>query len=113
MKIGIAANNDQMSEHFGHSDGLYVYTLADDHRSYQLDIIRVKPHQEGSFPNRVIAENVDVLICGGLGLKAKEKFDHRDIKVIAGIKGDIASVFNLFLEDRLVSTEEFCLGNHH
>ncbi len=111
MKIGIVAVNDQVSAHFGQSEGLYVYTKNED--TYELEIKQVKPHQEGSFPQMVFHEHVDVLICGGLGLKAKQKFDGFGIKVIAGVSGDIDTVFHKYLHDELESNDSFCEGHHH
>ncbi len=113
MKIGVAADNHLISEHFGQSNALYIYELNNDDLSYQLDIKQVKPHQEGSFPDMIIKENIDVIICGGLGMKAKHKFDDKNIQVIAGAHGDIQTIFNLFLRDELKSTDQFCTGHHH
>lgn len=112
MRIGIAAKNEGVSEHFGKSDALYIYFVNESFTSL-LEIIRVDQHEHEGFPKIVVGSSIDVLICGGLGMKAKNRLQQESIEVISGVSGPVEMVFELYLKNKLVSTEEVCSGHNH
>jgi predicted Fe-Mo cluster-binding NifX family protein len=57
--------------------------------------------------------NIDVVVCGGMGARAVQKFNEAGIKVYRAVQGTVSDIARLFSEGAL---EEITLANscaHH
>ncbi|MGE3063032.1 MAG: NifB/NifX family molybdenum-iron cluster-binding protein [bacterium] len=87
MKIAIAAEGKQLSGHFGHCSQFHIYEISDN-KAVFVESITPPPHEPGLIPQWLSGYKIETVLTGGMGRKAKEIFDEKNIKVIDGIEID-------------------------
>ena len=90
MKIAVTCENNQVFQHFGHTPGFALFEITDG------QIVNEKMLSSGSSGHGALAtllafEQVDTLICGGIGGGAINALGNAGIKVIGGASGTTAS----------------------
>lgn len=111
MIVAITNDNGKVSGHFGHCEGFAIYEIEGTDimsRSY----IENPGHRPGFLPNFLADNNVNVIISGGMGHRAKQIFQSRNVEVIVGIEGHVEDVINDYLNNSLKINEELA-NNHH
>lgn len=85
MKIAIPTANGKLCMHFGHCE---IFTLVDVDPetktiagSVQLD---PPPHEPGVLPHWLAGQGADLIIAGGMGMRAQDLFEANNIKVVVG-----------------------------
>lgn len=104
MKIAVASDGKNVSEHFGYCQGFRLYMQEEDEGGF----IENPGHRPGVLPRLLAEHGVDVVIAGGMGQKAKALFETQGIKVIIGARGDCDSVARDYLNGKLQLAENSC-----
>jgi predicted Fe-Mo cluster-binding NifX family protein len=112
MKIAIAAEQGQVSGHFGHCEGFIIYE-ADGTDIKNKTYIENPGHQPGFLPVFLKEQGTDVIIAGGMGQRAQSLFTEQGIDVIVGAVGDSDKAAESFLNGTLKSTESVCHEHEH
>jgi len=87
VKIAVAVNDGQVSEHFGHCQGYALYQdEGGDVRSEGF--LESPPHEPGKLPLFLASHDVDLVMAGGMGPRAVELFRQNGIEVLLGVSGD-------------------------
>ena len=109
MRIAMASDGNFVSEHFGRCP---FYTIVDieEGKVIKKEVIENPGHQLGLIPQFLHERNVEYIICGGMGTRAKNFFDRFKIETLVGISGTVEEVIEKFLNGTLKGTESFC--NH-
>lgn len=96
---------DQVFEHFGHAPAFAIVTLEDGEISNveTLENTYSEAHQPGQVPRLLASKGVDIIICMGMGPRAREIFESMGIRVVAGAQGTVERVVRDYIEGRLVS----------
>ncbi len=84
MLIAIPTDNGQMSGHFGHAPHFTLYTI-ENNEVVEKKVLPSPPHQPGLLPQFLGEQNVDIIIAGNMGSRAKELFAQNGIKVVCGV----------------------------
>ena len=112
MKIAIATEGNEVSAHFG---GCQVYTVFDVDMDKKVvtgkTILDAPEHQPGVLPVFLNKHGVNVVIAGGMGVRAQQLFIGLNIDPILGVTGTVEDVIQQFLAGTLVHGESSC--NHH
>ena len=87
LKIAIASEGENVTEHFGHRPGFLPVFL----------------HELG----------VNVIISGGMGGGAIDLFNEKNIEVIVGATGNAEAATKAYLEGDLKSTGSVCHQHMH
>ena len=107
MKIAIAVDGVEVSQHFGHCDGYVIYTV--DEGKVKDQIMVMNPgHVPGVLPKMLIERGVRLLIAGGLGTNAQKIFRDAGIDLIMGIQGEAEEAIQKYLEGKLDTKENSC-----
>ncbi|MEA1974728.1 MAG: NifB/NifX family molybdenum-iron cluster-binding protein [Bacillota bacterium] len=112
MKIAVATVSNQVSGHFGHCDGFTVYTI-EDNKVISKDFLESPRHETGVLPTFLSENHVNTIVSGGMGGRAQEMFNQKNIEVIVGGSGDIDTVIKSYLENELKSTASICEEHQH
>lgn len=112
MRVAIARTGNEAAQHFGYCDNFMIYDI-EENKVIKQEVLSNPGHQPGLLPRLLKENNVDVIIAGGMGRKAKEIFQSYSIKTITGLTGTIDDILESFLNDTLVSTNETCNHEHH
>jgi predicted Fe-Mo cluster-binding NifX family protein/Fe-S-cluster-containing hydrogenase component 2 len=85
MKIAIPTANGKLCMHFGHCE---VFTLLDvdlENRTVlSVQELDPPPHEPGVLPHWLAGQGADLIIAGGMGMRAQNLFEEQNIKVVVG-----------------------------
>lgn len=105
MKIAVAANQAQISEHFSKCEGFRIYEFSgntihvDDYFDNDADV-------KGQLPDILSAKGVSVVIADGIGSGQIGKLEEKGIQIYKGISGEIAEAVFKLHKGELVSTDK-------
>lgn len=112
MKIAIATDKGKVSSHFGHCEGFIVYEVDKD-KVTNRESVPNPGHKPGFLPVFLKEKGINVIISGGMGVKAQQLFSDNDIQVIVGATGDCDQVIKEYINGNLESTGEVCEEHAH
>ncbi len=84
MLVAIPTDKGKMSGHFGHAPEFTIYQIHDKDLQ-DKKVVAAPPHQPGLLPKWLKEINVDVVIAGNMGSKARDLFDQNGIEVVYGV----------------------------
>lgn len=112
MKIAIACEKDQVTEHFGHCENFNIYDTKDG-KIVGEESIPNPGHRPGFLPNYLHEKGVNVIISGGMGGGAVDIFNSHNIEVIVGVSGSAKQAAEEYLKGDLKSTGSVCHQHEH
>ncbi len=86
MKIAVTYENGEIFQHFGHTAQFKLYTVENG-KTTQEQIISTNGSGHGALAGFLQNENVDTLICGGIGAGAQTALQDAGIKLYGGVTG--------------------------
>jgi len=84
MKIAIPLTNNELSSHFGHCETFAVFTVEGS-KIVNQETIEPPVHEPGSHPKFLHELGCNVVIAGGMGIKAQDLMCENGIKVVIGV----------------------------
>lgn len=110
MRIAVASNGLDISQHFGHCDNYNYYTVSDG-EIVDCQNMPSPGHLCGSMAPFMKDLDVGVLIAGAIGTGVKNAFDAHGIEVVTGASGSARQAVENYLSGSLFSEGALC-GNH-
>lgn len=110
MKIAVTYNNGNVFQHFGKTENFKVYDV-ENNQVVSSQVIGSNGAGHGALAGLLAEQEVNVLICGGLGGGAKAALEEAGITVCSGAQGDTDEAVEAYLKGELVSTGANC--DHH
>ncbi len=111
MKIAVTYDNGNIFQHFGKTEFFKVYEV-EDHKVIASEVIGSNGTGHGALAGLLADQNVDVLICGGIGGGAQSALEEAGVELCAGAQGDADQAVEAYLKGELVSTGANC-DHHH
>lgn len=112
MKIAVTYENGQVFQHFGHTEQFKVYEI-EDHKVTDSKIVDTNGSGHGALAGFLADEQVDVLICGGIGMGAIRALEEAGIRLIGGACGEADAQVAAFLNGDLVNDPSAKCNHHH
>lgn len=112
MKIAITCENNQVFQHFGHTPGFALFEIADG-RIVSEKMLPSGSSGHGALATLLALEQVETLICGGIGGGAINALGNAGIKVIGGAAGNVREVAEAFAAGTLQVRADFHCNHHH
>lgn len=112
MKIAITYENGKVFQHFGHTSEFKIYDV-EGNSVVSSNVINADGYGHESLADFLKNNNVDTLICGGIGNGAKNALAAAGIKVYGGVNGDVDEQLNDFLNKKLVYDPNVKCTHHH
>lgn len=111
MKIAVTYENESVFQHFGHTKQLKIYNTDKEHINDET-IIEVNENGHGALVELLCNNDVEILICGGIGSGAKEALQSANIKIYGGVVGNADNAVKDLLNKKLqYDTKAHC--EHH
>ena len=107
MKIAVATEGQNVTEHFGHCESFMIYEVENG-EIVKEEIVQNPGHKPGFLPNFLADRGVEVIISGGMGGRAIDLFNERNIEVIVGASGDARTAVVSYLKGELETTGSVC-----
>lgn len=85
MLIAIPVSNNKLDAHFGHCKTFALIKVnPKEKKILSREDIDAPPHQPGLLPPWLKQLQVNMVIAGGIGHRAKDLFDQQGIEVLVG-----------------------------
>ena len=112
MRIAIASEGKNVTEHFGHCEAFLVYDVEDGKIVKEISLAN-PGHKPGFLPNYLADGGVNVIISGGMGGGAVDIFSERNVEVVIGASGDAKTAVERYLRGELKTTGSICHEHQH
>ncbi len=86
MRIAVTYENGEIFQHFGHTEQFKLYD-AEDGRIVAEQIVNTNGSGHGALAGFLKAAQADALICGGIGMGARNALAEAGIKLYGGVSG--------------------------
>lgn len=110
MRIAVTYDNGNIFQHFGRTESFKVYEIANK-QVISSEVIGSNGQGHGALAGVLASNQIDVLICGGIGGGAQMALAEAGIELCAGASGDTDRAVEAYLAGKLVNTGSNC--NHH
>lgn len=109
MIIGISSDSNRVSPHFGRAPA-FTFIEIEDQKVIEKRVIANPGHTVGSIPKLMKDNNVDYMITGGIGHRARDFFSQYNIEIISGVQGEINDVVERILKGEIknLQGEDMC-----
>lgn len=110
MKIAVTYEDGNIFQHFGRTEFFKVYEV-EDNKVVSSEVIGSNGTGHGALAGLLAGQDVDVLICGGIGGGAQAALAEAGVELCAGAEGNTDEAVEAYLKGELVSTGANC--DHH
>lgn len=100
MRIAVTYENEEIFQHFGHTEQFKVYDIEDG-KIVSSQVVGAGGSGHGALAGLLSENGIDVLICGGIGGGAQNALANAGIKLYGGVTGNADAAVQAFLEGRL------------
>lgn len=110
MKIAIPTSEGKLCMHFGHCEVFTIFNVNEKTQKIESTETKIPPpHEPGVLPKWLGELGVNVIIAGGMGMRAQELFAANNVKVIVGASGDTPeSTVKSYLTGTLTTGANVC-----
>lgn len=111
MKIAVTFENGTVFQHFGHTEQFKLYDIADGAIT-ATSIIGTNGNGHGALADFLKQQNVDTLICGGIGGGAKNMLADAGITLYGGVNGNADDAVAALLNGTLTYNPDVSCSHH-
>lgn len=111
MKIAVTYENGQVFQHFGHTQMFKLYEIKD-HEITATELLDTKGSGHSALVTLLKANQVDTLICGGIGGGAKNALAEAGIQLYGGACGAADAQVASFLNGSLQYNPDVHCSHH-
>lgn len=111
MRIGITYENGQIFQHFGKTAQFKIYDVQDG-KIVQTAVVDTNGKGHGALAGFLSENQVDALICGGIGGGAQSALASAGIRLYCGVTGDADAAAEALLNGTLRYAQEATCSHH-
>ena len=111
MKIAVTYENGEVFQHFGHSEQFKIYTVEEG-KVTGAEVVDTNGSGHGALAGFLQDRQVDTLICGGIGMGAKNALEEAGIALYGGVSGDADQAVQELLDGKLSYNSEATCSHH-
>lgn len=111
-KIAVAYDNGMVAGHFGHCEAFAIFDTEGSSIVWVEEVVN-PGHKPGFLPSFLSDKGAAVIIAGGMGEGAVNKFKEKGIEIVVGASGDAREAVQAYLDGRLQSDESVCHRHEH
>lgn len=111
MRIAVTYENGEVFQHFGHTEQFKLYDVNNNAVLFSQNV-KTSGSGHGMIANFLVMNQVDTVICGGIGAGAKNALANAGIKLYCGITGNADKAVEQLMKGTLVSLDIECSHEH-
>lgn len=111
MRIAVTYENGQIFQHFGHTENFKFYDVQDG-KVINSQVVNTNGQGHGALATLLSGNQIDVLICGGIGGGAQMALAEAGIQLYGGVSGDADAAVNAFLNNQLAFNPDVQCSHH-
>lgn len=110
MKIALPVAQKKVCLHFGHCEEFAVVNVDSEKKCILgTEFIPSPPHQPGMLPGWLAEKDVNVVLAGGMGMRAQSIFQQYGIELILGVpSGEPEQIVLDYLNGTLETGDNIC-----
>lgn len=110
MKIAIPLAGGRLAMHFGHCEQFALVEVDEAAKEVRgTTVLDAPPHEPGLLPRWLHEKGANVIIAGGMGMRAQQLFAEKGIRVVYGVASDTPeTIAKAFLDGTIVSGDNLC-----
>ena len=110
MKIAVPVAQGMLCMHFGHSEQFALFAVDPDQKKILSKQMLDPPrHEPGVLPKWLSELGANVIITGGMGIRAQNLFSESGVNVVVGAPAeDPEKVVQAYLEGELKTGSNIC-----
>ena len=112
MRIAVTFLAGQVFGHFGKTKEFAIFDIEES-KVVDNNILPVIGSGHGALAGLLKANNVDLVICGGIGEGARDALTELGIKYIAGVQGNVRHAVEEYLMGTLQDNPVKYCDHHH
>lgn len=113
MRIAVTYEDGMVGQHFGRTEQFKIYDVAGKEITAS-QMIDTNGTGHGALAGFLQSAEVDILICGGIGMGARNALEETGIQLLPGVTGNTESAVKNYLAGTLVSNpDEVCSHHEH
>ena len=112
MRIAVTYENEMVGQHFGHTEQFKLYDVEDGEVK-SAQIIDTNGTGHGALAGFLRAAEVETLICGGIGMGARNALQEVGIRLYPGVSGKADEAMAAYLAGTLAYNPDESCGHHH
>lgn len=111
MRIAVTYENGEVFQHFGHTEQFKIYDLENG-KIVKEQIVDTNGSGHGALAGFLADLGVDTLICGGIGMGAKNALADAGIRLYGGVSGNADETVEALIEGRLSYNPDVQCSHH-
>lgn len=111
MKIGVTYEKGQIFQHFGHTEKFKIYEVEEG-KVVSTTVVDTNGSGHGALAGFLLENEVEVLICGGIGMGAQVALSQVGIQLFGGVSGDADAAVEALLKEELVFNPNVTCSHH-
>ena len=100
MKIAVTYENNEVFQHFGRCENFKVFEI-ENNEIKNAQVINSNGTGHGALAGFLSNLGVEILICGGIGLGARNALASVNIQVYPGTNGNVDDIISNFIQGNL------------
>ena len=110
MRIAIPLADGRLSLHFGHCEEFAIVDVDEQTRQIgEKAVLPAPAHEPGALPRWLGEQGVNLVIAGGMGMRAQQIFADNGIDVMVGAASEAPeALVSAYLEGTLTGGENIC-----
>ncbi|MBE6844672.1 MAG: dinitrogenase iron-molybdenum cofactor biosynthesis protein [Ruminococcus sp.] len=112
MRIAVTYENGQVFQHFGHTEQFKIYDVSDG-EIVKEEVVSTMGSGHGALAGFLSANNVQVLICGGIGGGAQNALAQAGIRFYGGVSGMADDAVKALMSGTLGFNPEVKCSHHN
>ena len=112
MKVAVTYDNGDVFQHFGHTSQFQMYEVEDG-RAEGGEVVDTNGSGHGALAGFLKEHGVEALICGGIGMGAKNALEEAGIALYGGVSGNAQEAVKALAEGRLEYRTDTSCDHHH
>jgi predicted Fe-Mo cluster-binding NifX family protein len=110
MRIAIPVAEGRLAMHFGHCQQFAVVDADAEAKTIQkTEMLTPPPHEPGVLPAWLHEQGVNVIVAGGMGMRAQQLFAQNEIAVVVGAPSATPEeIVRAYLDGSLETGDNLC-----
>ena len=111
MRIAVTYDNGDVFQHFGHTEYFKIYDVEDG-KVVKAEVVSTNGQGHGALATLLSSSAIDTLICGGIGMGAKNALSEVGITLLSGVSGNTDDAVAAYLDGTLVASADANCDHH-
>ena len=112
MRIAVTYENGTIFQHFGHTEQFKLYDVENGEIRHS-EVVDTNGSGHGALAGLLAAQQVDALICGGIGGGAKAALAQKGIELRGGVSGNADEKAQAYVDGTLEYNAAVECTHHH